>query len=200
MADFIIVQEHIHLLSYIDDLQKKNAEQLAFYPKQVFEREKDKGRLFLALLNGEPCGYLYVGAKGKDVKCHQVCIEYDARRRMYGAALVFAMEEYAKDAITITLRCGMDLDANEFWKTMGYKCVAKTEGGIRRNRTINIWRKQLAPMLFDIEHIEPSRGKTSATIWRKNKQTGIITVFHRGKSLKDYRAIVEKINPAASIR
>lgn len=189
--DFIVVNEHPNLISYIDMLQKKNAEEFSFYPKQVFEREAEKGRLFLGILNGEPCGYLYAGAQSnRDVKIHQVCIEYDARRRKYGAAIAAIMEDYAETgkATSITLRCGFDLDANDFWKSLGYKCIQHQKGGARRTRTINVWRKWLQFELFDTLEIEPAKGKTSSTIWRKNKQTGIITQFSRGKRMSEYRA------------
>ena len=180
------------MLLYIDMLQKKNAEALSFYPKQVFEREQEKGRLFLGLLNGQPCGYLYVGATGKDVKCHQVCIEYDARRRLYGAQLVAVMEHYAQEgkSSSITLRCGFDLDANKFWNDMGYKVIMHQTGGVRRMRTINIWRKQLTPELFENIELEPAVGKTNSTLWRKNKQTGLVSGFNRGKKLNEYRALI----------
>lgn len=192
MTDFVVVQEHPSLLSFVDHLQKKNAEALSFYPTQVFEREAEKGRIFLGLLNGEPCGYIYLGAGGIDVKCHQVCIEYDARRRLYGAALATVMEHYAEQhgASSISLRCGFDLDANDFWKSMGYGVIAHQTGGIRRQRTINVWRKQLQPELFAPIHLEPARGKVDARLWAKHKQTGIITQFARGKALKDYRASI----------
>jgi GNAT superfamily N-acetyltransferase len=182
MDDFTILKYHPLLVDYIDSLQRKNAEALSFYPRQVFEREQGKCRLFLCLLNNEPCGYLYVGsAKSKDIKCHQVCIEYDARRRLYGAAIVGAMEQYALDykAYSITLRCGFDLDANDFWKSLGYTCIAHQIGGVRRMRTINVWRKQLTPELFETIAIEPAIGKTDATLWRKNKDTGLVTQDYR---------------------
>tara|TARA_B100000575_G_scaffold178328_1_gene142983 strand:+ start:159 stop:755 length:597 start_codon:yes stop_codon:yes gene_type:complete len=188
--DFQIVQQHADMLTYVDKLQKVNAEQLSFYPKQVFEREIQKGRIFLSLLNNEPCGYIYAGALGKDVKCHQVCIQYDARLQKYGACLVDALENYAEGAYSITLRCGFDIDANKFWPKLGYKCVNIVNGGIRRNRKINIWRKELQQDLFPIIEIEPAYGKADASIWRKNKKTGLITQFNRGKGLQDYRAIV----------
>ena len=54
MSEFIVVTDHPSLILYIDSLQKKNAESLSFYPRSVFEREKEKGRLFLGLLNGQP--------------------------------------------------------------------------------------------------------------------------------------------------
>lgn len=188
--DFVIVQDHPSLITYVDDLQRKNAEALSFYPRQVFEREAEKGRLFLGLLNGEPCGYIYMGAAATDVKCHQVCIQYDARRRLYGASLVIAMEDYAhrKNASSVTLRCGFDLDANDFWQSLGYGVIATQAGGIRRMRTINVWRKELQPGLFAPLFIEPARGKIDASLWAKHKQTGIVTQFARGKAMRNYRA------------
>ena len=194
MTDFVIVKKHPKLINYVDDLQRKNAESLSFYPLQVFEREYEKGRIFLGLLNGEPAGYLYFGALGGDVKCHQVCIQYDARRKLYGAALVIAMEDEANKYFSnsLTLRCGFDLDANKFWAEMGYTCIKTVDGGIRRNRKINVWRKLLQPDMFELKGIEPAIGKTDATLWRKHKKTGIITQFHRGKHLDEYRAAIIK--------
>ena len=197
MTDFIVVKEHPQMLNFIDMLQKKNAEALSFYPKQVFEREKENGRLFLGLLNGEPAGYLYVGASGGDVKCHQVCIEYDARRKMYGQMLAICMEQYAKEAYSasITLRCGFDLDANNFWKEMGYNVIQILDGGVRRMRKINVWRKYLRPQLFEDIYLEPAVGKTDASIWRKHKQTGLVTGFSRGNKMNEYRnKLIEKEN------
>lgn len=193
-TDFIVVQQHPSIITYVDDLQRKNAEALSFYPRQVFEREQEKGRIFLGLLNGQPCGYLYVGARGRDVKCHQVCIQYDARRRLYGAAIVAVMEQYADEghASSVTLRCGFDLDANEFWKSLGYVCIASQIGGVRRMRIINVWRKQIVPELFETVAIDPAIGKTDASVWRKNKQTGTVTQFIRGKAMRAYRALVTK--------
>ena len=193
--DFVVLQTHPSMIDYIDGLQRKNAEALAFYPRQVFEREQEKGRLFLGMLNAEPCGYLYVGAaNGKDIKCHQICIQYDARRRLYGAAIVAVMEQYATEgqAASITLRCGFDLDANDFWKSLGYACIAHQLGGVRRMRTINVWRKQLRPELFETLAIEPAAGVVDASIWRRNKKTGTVTQFVRGKAMQDYRAALIK--------
>lgn len=194
VTDFCVVQDHPSLLVYVDSLQKKNAEALAFYPRQVFERESEKGRIFLGLLNGEPCGYLYVGAGMRTVKCHQVCIQYDARNRLYGATLVAAMEHYAQthQASAIELRCGFDLDANHFWSSLGYVCVAHRAGGIRRQRTINVWRKDLMPQLLDTIAIVPAVGLTDASVWRKGKQAGHVTQFARGAALDAYRAIVKE--------
>ena len=196
--DFVVLREHPSLLQYVDSLQRKNAEALSFYPRSVFAREQERGRIFLGMLNGEPCGYLYVGAYGVDIKCHQVCIQYDARRRMYGAAIVTVMEQYAEEAkaTSITLRCGFDLQANEFWSSCGYSCISQTSGGVRRMRTINVWRKWLAAELFETLAIDPARGEVSASLWRRNKHTGIVTQFVRGKAMRDYRSKLVAIDAA----
>jgi len=137
------------------------------------------------------CGYA-----GGDVKCHQVCIEYDARRKLYGAMLVVAMETYANASLSnsITLRCGFDLEANKFWQELGYNCIAVKQGGIRRMRKINVWRKYLQPQMFEPVWVEPVEGKIDASIWRKHKNTGIVTQFDRGKKLENYRLkLISKI-------
>jgi GNAT superfamily N-acetyltransferase len=190
---FAVVTSHPDLVKYVDHLQRKNAEALSFYPITVFEREQSMGRIFLGLLNGQPAGYIYVGS-GRDrvVRCHQVCIEYDARRRLYGAALVNALEQYASKllATRVRLRCGFDLDANSFWQSMGYHCVDVQQGGVRRMRKINVWEKLIAPELFGLQAIEPAVGKVDASLWRKGKRTGTVTQFVRGKKMQDYRALI----------
>lgn len=190
---FSVVTQHPDLLSFVDHLQRKNAEALSFYPMAVFEREAKHGRIFLGLLNGQPAGYIYVGSgQHQIVRCHQVCIEYDARRKLYGAALVAALETYAmqRNATRIRLRCGFDLDANSFWQSMQYSCVDIQQGGIRRMRKINVWEKLIGPELFPLESVEPAVGKVDASIWRKNKQTGLISSFARGQQLHEYRTLV----------
>ena len=197
-CDFVVVKDHPRMLEYVDMLQKANVDCLSFYPWVVFERERAKGRLYLALLNGDPCGYIYVGASKPETKCHQVCIQYDARLRLYGAALVSHVEAAASKAgvFAIKLRCGFDLGANDFWKSLGYLCVGHQKGGARRMRTINIWRKQLIPELFEDIHIEPAQGKQNSTLWRKHKQSGIVTKFSRGAGIASYRAVIEGIATA----
>tara|TARA_S200002703_G_scaffold145900_1_gene140553 strand:+ start:2596 stop:3189 length:594 start_codon:yes stop_codon:yes gene_type:complete len=194
MNDFNVINASESHLIFIDSLQKKNAEALSFYPKQVFEREVNNGRILLGLLNGDPCGYIYVGARKPDVKCHQVCIQYDARRRLYGAALVQALEDYSRGCYTITLRCGFDLEANDFWKAMGYNCIDIQQGGIRRMRKINVWRKQLIPELFPDLQLSPAVGKTDASAWRKRDKNKFSSQFSRGEKLKQYREEIINTN------
>ena len=174
-------------LNFIDYLQKKNAEELSFYPKTVFEREIDNLRIILAEINNEPCGYLYHGAENTYCKIHQACIEYDLRGQLYGSKLVRTLIENVKilGVWSVTLRCGSDIQANEFWKSMGFYCEAVTEGGIRRLRDINNWRYDIQKPLF-YNSFTPSEKKQDASMWRKRKDN-INNSFIRGKKLLNYR-------------
>jgi len=181
-------------LVYIDHLQRKNAEELAFYPSQVFEREIENFRVLLARVNNQPAGYIYHGALVEQVKIHQACIEYDLRGQLYGAALVRHLINLvsAYDGLSITLRCGSDIAANGFWKAMGFYCQGVTAGGIRRMRDINNWRYDLQPQLF-VTETSPSTKKKSAALWRKHKDTHKINSFKRGKALIDHRKMIEAL-------
>jgi GNAT superfamily N-acetyltransferase len=179
-------------LTYIDHLQRKNAEDLAFYPKQVFEREILNHRILLARVNNDPAGYIYHGSLGQQVKIHQACIEYDLRGQLYGAALIRHLIDLvsASNGLSISLRCGSDIAANGFWKAMGFYCQGVTAGGIRRMRDINNWRYDLQPQLF-VTQTDPSDKKKSAALWRKYKDENPINSFKRGKALTDHRKMIE---------
>jgi hypothetical protein len=150
---FIIVKEQPALLKYVESLQAKNSDALGFLPRVVFERAAEVGQLFLGLLNGEPCGYILAGSGFQGtLRCWQVCIQYDARRRLYGAMLVAAVEKWGEDqgCIQSVVHCASDLEANEFWQIVGYRLIGTAESGEarkpRRNH-INVWSKPLFPAI-----------------------------------------------------
>ena len=181
-------------LVFIDYLQKKNAEELAFYPTQVFEREIDKERILLALVNNQHAGYLYHGSMSVDrpLKIHQACIEYDLRGNWYGAGLVNMLEGLGQMSYIsgISLRCGSDIAANRFWDLMGFKCVDIQAGGVRRMRDINVWFKQTKADLFGDQPsivLEPSTKKKDASFWAKRNKDKSQNSMLRGKALLQYR-------------
>jgi len=183
-------------LKFIDYLQKKNAEDLSFYPKQVFERELDNQRILLALVNNQHAGYLYHGSfSSVNLKIHQACIEYDLRGNWYGAGLVNTLEDMCKINFKkgISLRCGSDISANRFWQLMDFRCIDIQQGGVRRMRDINVWYKELEKDMFGFESLEPSKKEKDASIWRKRKKDKTQNSMLRGKALLDYRkSIVEE--------
>lgn len=179
-------------LPYIDSLQRKNAEELSFYPMAAFEREVPLMRVLLARVNDEPAGYLYHGALSSPTcKIHQACIQYDLRGYLYGAALVRQLTDLCNvsGSHAITLRCGSDIAANGFWEAMGFECEAVTPGGVRRMRDINAWRLTLGDALFSIA-VAPSERKQDASLWRATKD-GTRSQFMRGAAMRAYRAELE---------
>jgi GNAT superfamily N-acetyltransferase len=165
---------------------------LAFYPKAAFEREISSGRIILAEFAGTPCGYLYHGAFAVDLKIHQACIEYDLRGQLYGSALMRFLVSLAEPSgcHSVTLRCGSDLEANAFWRMMGFQCERVTQGGIRRKRDINHWVKRLQPSLFADRTEEPSQRQQDASDWQR-RTVSLGNQFLRGKALRHYRKLVE---------
>ena len=190
--DFLVLSEHPSLIDYVDGLQRKNVDALSFYPRrQVFEREQAKGANARAAERRAVRVHLCRGGRqGYKVPSglHPIRRTETPLRGRAGAGA----EHYAEEAkaASITLRCGFDLDANEFWKSLGYGVIAIQDGGIRRMRKINVWRKQLSPELFEPIHLEPAKGVQDASVWARNKQTGLVTQFVRGKAMHHYRRVI----------
>lgn len=196
MTDTVTVRPAVLAdMTYIDFLQKKNAEDLSFYPLSVLEREVGHQRVVLAEVNQTPAGYLYHGSlSSATLRIHQACIQYDLRGYLYGAALVRWLADLGQvsGAQEIALRCGSDIAANGFWRAMGFECIAVTQGGARRMRDINAWRLPLTDQLFSIT-VAPSSREKSAKAWGKARKAGISlgSQFKRGQDLVEYRALIE---------
>jgi hypothetical protein len=137
---------------FVMALQRKNRESVGGLPTPAIQERITRRTLLLARINGQPVGYLMydVGQDGI-IRIPQACIEYDARRRAYGFALVGQMLNLHPTALEIRLRCAADIDANVFWRSLGFVCVGTTPGGSRRGRIINLWQKWL-----DARLIQPS--------------------------------------------
>ena len=92
----------------------------------------------------------------------------------------------------ISLRCGSDISANNFWKLMDFKCIDIQKGGVRRMRDINVWHKVLREDMFGYLNLEPSQKKKDSSVWRKNyKKYGLQNSMLRGQALLDYRKKIE---------
>ena len=183
-------------LKFVDFLQKKNARDLSFYPLSILERETNNQRILLALVNNQHAGYLFHGSikspRDNILKIFQACIEYDLRGKWYGAGLVKTLEDLAKikNVKSISLRCGSDIEANSFWKMMDYKCIDIQEGGIRRMRDINVWKKNIEAE----KQIEPSTKKRDSSFYRKRKKGKKSNMMLRGKALlQNRKEILEEI-------
>jgi len=126
---------------FVMSLMRSNRESVGGLPRPAIEERLARGTLLLGLLNDEPAGYLMWDISAGLLRIPQACIQYDARRRRYGEALVARMLGDNPTAQEIRLRCAADVDANLFWRDMGFTCVGTVQGGRRRGRLLNCWQR-----------------------------------------------------------
>ncbi len=140
-------------LDYVVSLMRANRESVGGLPVPAVQERLERGTILLALINDDPVGYLLYDRAPRVLRVPQACIQYDARRRKYGEALVAALLEAHSDVDEVALRCAADLEANVFWRDMGFTCVGTMAGGRRRGRTINCWTLWLTPRLIEVNEI-----------------------------------------------
>ena len=76
-------------LAYVVELQKRNGEAVGFIPRAALSEKIDRGQIHLTTENGEPAGYLHHGSLAvPEVRIFQAAVQYDARRRHHGLALL----------------------------------------------------------------------------------------------------------------
>jgi hypothetical protein len=118
------------------------------------EQYAERRQVMIATENDEPCGFLVHGNGWPQMRIYQACIQYDARRREHGMALVAQLAEKARLSGCHDLRlwCADDLDSNDFWRAAGFEFVRQRTGGQRRGRLHNLWVLRLVqpPLLARI--------------------------------------------------
>tara|TARA_Y100000310_G_scaffold180259_1_gene180156 strand:- start:1341 stop:1877 length:537 start_codon:yes stop_codon:yes gene_type:complete len=165
------------LLSYIDHLQKQNADDLAFYPLTTLEAALEDRRILTCLDNGESAGYLWHGPArtGFDIVIYQACVDYDSRKRDLGFGMVSSLIALGKAAGSngIRLRCASSSESNEFWQTIGFYCTKVSKGGVKRSREINHWRTDIQVPLFSVEPAVPSTVAIDLKSYQQQKREGV---------------------------
>ena len=165
------------LITYIDHLQKQNADDLAFYPITTLEKAIEEQKVITCEDNGEPAGYLWHGAvrSGRDTTIYQACVDYDSRRRHLGGGMVRNLIDICSvgGATGIRLRSASSSESNDFWKLIGFYCTNVTSGGVKRQRDINHWRTDIQPTLFTVPPVMPSTKPIDLSSYGKSKRKGI---------------------------
>ena len=113
-------------LDYIVNLHKKNSDNLGFIPKPFLEKLVDNGQFFLSKDGGLESGYCIVGnGKNSNLNIYQHCIEEDLRMLKHGKKLFKKIEDVARkrNYDTICLRVRENLQANKFWKALGFNFI-----------------------------------------------------------------------------
>lgn len=166
-------------LSYIDKLQKANADDLAFYPRSALQKAIDENDIVWCEDNGEPAGYLWHGklVGGRDVVIFQACVDYDSRRQHLGFGMVAELASLALAAgcTGIRLKCASSAESNTFWQAAGFTCTRVTPGGIKRGRDLNHYRTDIAPGFWTPSAFSttPSERPIDEAPYRALKKAGV---------------------------
>lgn len=164
-------------LSYIDKLQKQNADDLAFYPINTLQEALETGHIIVGEENGDPAGYLWHGPvrSSHPVVIYQACIDYDLRRRQLGHNMVRQLIDRGKvsGATAIRLRCASSSDSTQFWQAIGFYVTNVTQGGRKRNRSINHFWTDLRPTLLTAPDVVPSTRPINPKQYRDDVRAGL---------------------------
>jgi ribosomal protein S18 acetylase RimI-like enzyme len=164
-------------VSYIDKLQRENADDLAFYPLTTLEKALEDGHVITCEDNGEAAGYLWFGVirGGYDVTIYQACVDYSSRRRHLGWQMVGKLTQLATagGATGIRLKCASSAESNEFWQMAGFYCTRVTQGGIKRGRDLNHYRTDIQAGLFTLPTVIPSERPIDLRAYQEKKRIGV---------------------------
>lgn len=123
---------------YLDALQGANSYALGFLTHQALNEHVQNRHVLLAFENSCPCGYLIHGRFADTTRILQTCVANDARRIQHATALVEGLTTLANNQRVhrISLHCAEDLDANQFWRSIGF-----TQVGMRlKNKSGRRWQ------------------------------------------------------------
>jgi hypothetical protein len=124
-------------LKAIDSLRKADGDSLGFLPimklQCIVNQKLDRGRwrwlyesLWVAEDNGELTGYVLAGFHRDGAKIEQICVRGDARRMERAMLLEDVVQQEARLRQKQRIRCrvAFDIEANFFWKAIGYIPIA----------------------------------------------------------------------------
>lgn len=134
-------ERQIDPLPYIVALARRHYEEIGFLPEPRLRQYLTAGQVWTTTENAEPCGFLVWGNGWPVLRVYQVCIQYDAQRRLHGAQLIGRLINKAEAEGYERISCWVadDIPANEFWHAMGFRMMGQRRGGAKRGRVHNAW-------------------------------------------------------------
>lgn len=123
---------HTTTVNFLAKLQSQNYYELGYLPKGSLSQYAHRNQVILAQEHNDPCGYLlfYDGRNHHrplespdTLRIRQACIDYDLRRIEHGTRMIDRLINHAKRLGYRKITCwvGADLQANAFWKAMGFR-------------------------------------------------------------------------------
>lgn len=144
----------LHDLIYITSLARKESQQIGFIPRQRWEKTilgiNVNQQMYVATDNNDLTGFAYTSIFRRKARIFQICIQEDARRWKRANLIVAKFLTLAKmnDCVSCQMRVAADIEANHFWKAMGFTPTGigtgrRGKGKAKGGRKIIYYYKQL---------------------------------------------------------
>lgn len=123
-----------NMVWYMEKLRIADGHALGFLPLSVMMDAIVKDRVLIEMEHAEPTGFLWWSRTNERLKVWMIAIQQDNRRIYHARNLLLALFSLTQnqEATSIQLRCADDLEANHFWKAVGFKFVNRVDGGLLR--------------------------------------------------------------------
>lgn len=132
-------------LDGIKNLADAHRHELGFVLRPALGRGIAGGEFLVAVDQGNLIGFAdYHHRRDGQTTLYNVCVKTEYRRQGVGTSLMEALrlEALAHGRRTIRLKCPVDLPANSFYKSMGFRLKQKESG---RKRVLVVWELSVAP-------------------------------------------------------
>lgn len=139
-------------IPFVLDLAKKFKREIGYIPPVAIERETRRGNVIHGSLNDDDTGFLLIHPKlswnPTATAIIQTAVRLDAQRESLGSALVgqAALDALARGQSILQCWCRADIEANAFWKALGFEQVATREGGKNAGTHHILWRLALSEL------------------------------------------------------
>jgi N-acetylglutamate synthase-like GNAT family acetyltransferase len=144
MATGVIRAASTKDVAWVVSLQKVWSNAVGFLTRQAIRAKIARGQGVLIAEGGQEAGYL-LHSSGRDgvLCCSQVAVSRELLRTELGTELVHELERRAveRGLNVIRLRCREELEANLFWKAVGFETTAVIGRGSARGFRIVEWTK-----------------------------------------------------------
>lgn len=138
------------LAAFCEKLRKRHANCLGFFPESAFLKAIQRNRMIAAYVYEKLgsdqrtwLGYVLFATKFPTARIFQCCVVRESRRQGIARELVemFETHDATRRCVSIALRCREDLQANKFWKKIGYQHLSTIDGRNTTGLRINQWVK-----------------------------------------------------------
>lgn len=143
-AKKLIIKANIEYVDLIKKIADANRHELGFTLRIQIQEAVEQDRVLVSLIEGKLVGFLIYRHRKKDTQTTlaEICISKEFRGEGIGRELVNALINESKKMSRsyIQLKCPVGLYANEFYKQLGFHCIATQPG---KTRSLNVWRIQI---------------------------------------------------------